>query len=248
MNITWIGAHPGNFRAGRPGGHRPEAIVIHIMDGSLGGTDSWFNDPKSSVSAHYGVGEGGALHQYVKETDTAFHAGTVDHPSWPLLKPGVNPNYYTIGVEHEGRDASPYPWPDPELEASLRLVRDIAMRWAIPLDADHIVTHHMIRRGKTCPGTNFRMADYLERLNALEPPGAEAAAAWNGGQVRAVANANVRGHPSTASPPVAKLLAGEAFAAIGLVEDGEVVMANGRWFVDQARRYLWAGATDRPNG
>jgi N-acetylmuramoyl-L-alanine amidase len=99
----WTGAHPGNFRTGRRG-YRPEAVVIHIMDGSLIGTDSWFNDPKSSVSAHYGIGRKGEVHQYVKEIDSAFHAGTVDRPEWKLIKRKregggfINPNFYTIGI------------------------------------------------------------------------------------------------------------------------------------------------------
>ena len=44
----WIGAHQLNFSRGRAG-YNPEAVVIHIMDGSLIGTDSWFNDPRSRV-------------------------------------------------------------------------------------------------------------------------------------------------------------------------------------------------------
>jgi hypothetical protein len=41
-----IGAHPLNFSEGRAGG-RPEAIVIQVRDGTLAGTDCWFNDPRS---------------------------------------------------------------------------------------------------------------------------------------------------------------------------------------------------------
>src|SRR4051812_28530968 len=102
----WKGAHPANFSGGRAG-FRPEAIVIHVMDGTLAGTDSWFNDPRSRVSAHYGVGKAGQVHQYVKEIDAAHHAGVVNAPCWPLIKRGhsgsgfINPNFYTIGVEHE---------------------------------------------------------------------------------------------------------------------------------------------------
>ena len=35
---------------------KPELIVLHIMDGTLSGTDSWFADPSSQVSSHYGIG------------------------------------------------------------------------------------------------------------------------------------------------------------------------------------------------
>src|SRR5205814_10677286 len=77
MNKQWIGCAGANFRSGRAPGFKPEAVVIHIMDGTLTGTDSWFNNPQAQVSAHYGIGRGGEVHQYVDEKDTAFHAGTV---------------------------------------------------------------------------------------------------------------------------------------------------------------------------
>ena len=41
-----------NYSTGRLG-YRPEAIVIHVMDGTLVGTDSWFANPQSAVSAHW---------------------------------------------------------------------------------------------------------------------------------------------------------------------------------------------------
>src|SRR4051812_2092827 len=104
MTPIWKGA--ANFAPGRRG-WRPEAIVIHVMDGSLVGTDSWFNNRVSGVSAHYGIGKDGEVHQYVKETDTAYHAGTIKNPTWSLIRKDaegryINPNYYTIGVEHAG--------------------------------------------------------------------------------------------------------------------------------------------------
>src|SRR5881275_244407 len=96
-----------NFVPGRKG-YSPIAIVVHIMEGTLSGTDSWFANPVSQVSAHYGLGKSGEVHQYVKETDTAWHAGRVNAPSWKLIKASgnkyINPNYYTIGIEHEGNE------------------------------------------------------------------------------------------------------------------------------------------------
>jgi N-acetyl-anhydromuramyl-L-alanine amidase AmpD len=244
LTPRWIGCHPGNFRPGRANGHRPEAIVIHIMEGTLGGTDSWFGDPKSSVSAHYGIGQDGTIHQYVKEADTAFHAGTVDKPSWPQIKAGVNPNHYTIGIEHEGRDDIAWPWPPPMLEASRQLVREIAARWGFPVDAANVVTHHSIRHGKTCPGRNFKIAEYLAGLGAAAAPPAPPAA-WTGGAVRALVNANLRRAASSASERVGGVLANATFEATGVL-DGQAVQGNGRWFVDAEGRHLWAGATDRP--
>ena len=72
MNVQWIGCAAENFRTGRPLGSRPEAIVVHIIVGSLTSADGHFNDPKAAVSAHYGVGKNGEIHQYVHEVDTHF--------------------------------------------------------------------------------------------------------------------------------------------------------------------------------
>src|SRR5262245_8278660 len=99
---VFVGCHSGNLRKGRPPGVVPDAVVIHVIVGSLKTADSWFNDARAQVSAHYGVGKDGVVHQYVEESDTAFHAGTVERPVWTLGRPGLNPNAHTIGIEHEG--------------------------------------------------------------------------------------------------------------------------------------------------
>lgn len=104
MAIQWIGSP--NRDKGREG-FRPEAIVIHIMEGTLQGTDAWFSNEESGVSAHYAIGKYGESHQYVGESDRAWHAGRIVSPTWRLLKPDINPNWYTIGIEHEGREDTP---------------------------------------------------------------------------------------------------------------------------------------------
>jgi N-acetylmuramoyl-L-alanine amidase len=149
MPTQWIGCAAGNFRKGRHG-FEPTAIVIHIIVGSLGSAGITFGDPRSSVSAHYGVGKSGLVHQFVNEADTAFHAGIVVRPTWKLIDPQANPNLYTIGIEHEGQPQDI--WPDEQYASSATLVREIAARWKIPLDRDHIIMHREIRASKTCPG------------------------------------------------------------------------------------------------
>lgn len=249
MSAIWKGAHPGNFRAGRAG-QRPEAIVIHVMDGTLVGTDSWFNDPVSKVSAHYGVGKSGAVHQYVKETDTAFHAGTVVRPTWPLYRPNSNPNYYTIGIEHEGRGLNANPWPSAQLDASLALAADIAARWHIPIDANHIIGHHAIRASKpNCPGRGLDLAAYIARLSHQPIVAPPAANGVHNGQaaLRIVHNGNLRPSPRTDGQPIRLLLAGDTFASVGSIQ-GESVRGNRVWYRNGDGHYIWAGVTDRPHG
>src|SRR6516162_6853627 len=120
MEIQWIGCPAENFRKGRPNGHRPEAVVVHIMDGSFSAGESVFMNGATQKSAHYGISRTGEVHQYVDESDTAFHAGIVVRPQWELLKPGVNPNFYTIGIEHAGRADDV--WPDAQLATSASLI------------------------------------------------------------------------------------------------------------------------------
>jgi N-acetyl-anhydromuramyl-L-alanine amidase AmpD len=62
MALQWI--RSPNKDKGRER-HRPEAIVIHIIEGTLKGTGSWFLNEESGVSAHYGIGKDGEIHQYV---------------------------------------------------------------------------------------------------------------------------------------------------------------------------------------
>lgn len=244
----WKGAHTGNFAAGRAG-RRPEAIVIHIMDGTLDGTDSWFNDPASRVSAHYGVGKNGEVHQYVKESDSAFHAGTIVQPTWPGLKveggKPVNPNLYTIGIEHEGRGLSTNPWPQDQRAASLALVADIARRWNIPIDDQHIIGHHMIRASKPdCPGRGLDLPAYIADL-AGQPTLPQAPERTLTLAVRIARTANLRRQAGTQSPSPRQLLAGDIFQAIAVVQ-GEPVNQNANWFRNAAGDYVWAGNTDHP--
>jgi len=168
MNIKPIQIPATNYSIGR-GTYKPEAIVLHIMDGSLIGTDSWFADEKSRVSAHYGIGKSGEVHQYVNEVDTAFHAGVVDKPTWKLLKPGKNPNDYTIGIEHEGQPLVNDVWPDAMKKASAKLVYEIAQRWSIPLDREHVIGHYEIRGSKpNCPAVNKAIIDEVIMLAKQE--------------------------------------------------------------------------------
>lgn len=107
--IVWKGSP--NYTAGR-GGHQPIAIVNHRMVGWLAGTDTTFSDPANQVSAHFGIGVNKTtgkieIHQYVDLSDSAWGNGNYDPTGgWPLIKKRtdgsvINPNYYTVSIEHE---------------------------------------------------------------------------------------------------------------------------------------------------
>lgn len=155
-----------NFSKGR-NIFKPELIVIHIMAGTLVGTDDWFSRPVSQVSAHYGVGLTGEIHQYVQEQDTAWHTGRVSNPTFVLYKPNVNPNLYTIGIEHEGNDLLIAP--DIQLQTTANLIKDICTRYNIKIDREHIIGHREVFDKKpSCPSGDLRIIDKI--LSIINPP------------------------------------------------------------------------------
>lgn len=159
-----------NYTTGRQG-FKPEAIVIHIAEGYLAGAHSWFNNPDSQASSHYMVGRSGEVWQFVQEVDTAWHAGGVANPSWGLLKPNINPNSYTIGIEHEGFTGEG--WTEAMYQSSGQLIGEACRRWGIPLDRNHVIGHHQINSlsRNNCPGAGVNWDKLLSiASNFYEDP------------------------------------------------------------------------------
>ena len=242
MRIEWI-ASP-NFSTGRRG-FRPEAVVVHIMEGTLAGTDAWFQNPASQVSAHYGIGQSGTVHQYVDEENTAWHAGRRHNASWELIKIGVNPNLYTIGIEHEGREDDD--WSEQMYGASAELIKGICNRWSIPIDRQHVIGHREIYSRKTCPGHRVD----LERLVALARQHASAVDGYNAvpvqGSTTARRSLRIReGAPNTAARVVRVAPQKSSLEYVGWTSNGQNVNGNAHWYRDADGNYFWAGGTTSP--
>ena len=109
--IAWIGS-PNHYN-GRNGYH-VDHITLHIMVGTLVGTDSVFQRA-GGASAHYGIGGNGEIHQYVNESDG----------SWSDANYASNNS--TVSVEHEGGMVG-IPCTRACMDASARLCADIARR------------------------------------------------------------------------------------------------------------------------
>jgi N-acetylmuramoyl-L-alanine amidase len=242
LDIKWIGSP--NKTKGR-GGFRPEAVVVHIMEGTLAGTDSWFKKTASKVSAHYGIGRDGVVHQYVLETDTAFHAGRRLNPTWELIKDGVNPNRYTIGIEHEGDDSSA--WPQTMYEASAALIRGICARWSIPIDRVHIIGHREIYGAKTCPGGVVSLDKLVKMARAEALDTANYNFIPHVGKTKALCMLNIRKEaPTTVAKKLKTVNAGTELAYIGWTSNGQTVGGNSHWYKDKDGNYFWAGGTRHP--
>lgn len=112
MESTWLPSP--NFTKGRTGAITH--ITLHVMGGFLAGTDSTFKNPANQVSATYGIGSNGTIHQYVSELDTAWADGN------------SNSNSTGISIEHEGGYPTAY-FTNSCAEASAQLCADIAKRY-----------------------------------------------------------------------------------------------------------------------
>lgn len=63
-------------------------VVLHVMQGTLEGSDSWFHNPIAQASAHFGVGKTGLIYQWVDTADRAW-AQAAGNKTW-------------LSIEHEG--------------------------------------------------------------------------------------------------------------------------------------------------
>jgi hypothetical protein len=161
----------GNFNQRMAGeGGRIRMVIVHSCEGAYTGCWSWLASASSGVSAHYVVREDGAeITQLVRESDRAWHIGAVYDSTLNAGHAGelhgIQSNHFTIGVEHAGF-ASQTGWPGEQIDASARLVCDLARRWGIPRDALHIVSHAQLQpHNRTDPGAHFPWAGYLQRID-----------------------------------------------------------------------------------
>ena len=134
------------------------AIVNHITAGSFSGAVSWLCNPASKASAHYVISRAGEIVQLVADENSAWHAGGLNKPNWPLYN-GVNPNRYTIGIEHEGYTGvgGDGNLTEEQYQATLWLHKQLIAKHGIPIDKDHIIGHYRIDsvNRPNCPGPAF---------------------------------------------------------------------------------------------
>lgn len=179
----WAGAAAGNFRPGRSlptGVSVPDLVFIHTMDGFFAGTRAWFNTGPTArggagSSSHFGVSKLGQIDQYVRFSDTAFHAGMIRRPKggntrWSLM-PSANPNSYSVGIENED-DNNPagYIWSDVQVHANAWIIAMTAIRFGWPGITTANVAYHsdidtVSRAG--CPGPGAPSKTELVRLARL---------------------------------------------------------------------------------
>ena len=165
--ITTIPADPSNYRHG--GANRPiDLIVIHCTDGhadALPVAQMW-RTPHHGSSAHFVIGQDGAIIQAVGLDDIAWHAHAANGTS--------------IGIEHCARTPRELGPDDPglapsqvQLDASARLVAWLCASRGIPCDRAHVMGHAEADRATThtlCPtGAGFDLNVMVAAARALMP-------------------------------------------------------------------------------
>jgi N-acetylmuramoyl-L-alanine amidase len=149
--------YPSPNHGERKGGARADCIILHYT-GMADASSAllWLCNPLSEVSCHYFVFEDGRIWQLVPEARRAWHAGK---SCWQGER---DMNSRSIGIEivnpgHDVTSPTPHdypPFPDEQIDAVIRLVRDVATRWQIA--PRRILAHSDIAPGrKIDPGENF---------------------------------------------------------------------------------------------
>ncbi|MFD7980173.1 peptidoglycan-binding protein [Streptomyces sp. NPDC059071] len=83
-------------------------LVVHVMDGTLAGTDSWFRNPASQASSHFGTGRAGTLYQWVSARDRAWAQGS-GNKTW-LSSENEGRGGQTLTEEQLDRNAEIFAW------------------------------------------------------------------------------------------------------------------------------------------
>jgi len=135
----------------RKGVSSPDMIILHYTGmATAEAALDWLTRPESEVSSHYFIREDGRVVQLVPESLRAWHAGK---SSW---KGETDINSHSIGVEiaNAGHPGGLPDFPPAQIDAVVRLCRDIIERHAIA--PERVLGHSDIAPiRKVDPGENF---------------------------------------------------------------------------------------------
>lgn len=123
-----------------------DMIVIHHtgssdMDASAEQIHGW----------HLSNGWSGIGYHYVIRKDGTIERG---RPEWAIGSHAYGENSHTIGIHLSGDFEQAYPT-DKQIEKLAMLIADIADRYGIPIDHNHVVGHGELM-STDCPGNNLQ--------------------------------------------------------------------------------------------
>ncbi|MET9555079.1 peptidoglycan-binding protein [Streptomyces sp. NPDC006645] len=138
-------------------------VVVHIMAGTLSGTDAWFRNPKAQASSHFGTGKGGALWQWVDTSDRAW-AQAAGNTAW-------------LSVENEGQGGDTLT--DDQLDRNAEVLAWAHKTYDVPLKVatstgDRGLAYHGLGGSAwgghtSCPGSRIvaQLAEVVARAKQL---------------------------------------------------------------------------------
>ncbi len=171
-----------NFWPGH-GGQRIKAVVLHIAQGNEDATIGWLTNPKSDASAHFLITKAGKVIQFVSINDSSWGNGLVYQngqwiipgsnrvpagATWTGLIPDVNPNYYTLSIEHEGQYTEK--WTPAMYNANLQVLQWFHDQTGIIYRLhDTLLAHSELNSAnrKNCPGPNVEWERMIQDLTQL---------------------------------------------------------------------------------
>jgi len=138
-------------------------ICLHIMQGTLAGTDNWFSSTRSNTSSNYGVGYNGEVHQYVDDDKMAFANGLVNKPSAQIVKDNLNVNQNKISLSIECEGYSLANAPKRQLNALAFLINQLCKKYNLLIDRQHIIGHYEINSvtRPNCPSVDKSIIDKI---------------------------------------------------------------------------------------
>ena len=133
-------------------GQKVLAVVCHITDGDTRSVIQTFTNPQTQVSSHYLIQRNGDIIQFVREEDCAWANGKKVNPTAKIVLENINlnPNLFTISVEHEAFNNEDLT--EIQYVASSKLIREICQRHGLNISREVIIGHREIRQDKNCPG------------------------------------------------------------------------------------------------
>lgn len=141
-------------------------LVVHIMDGTLEGSQSWFNNPDSSASSTFGTGKDGELRQWVDTKDRAWAQGS------------GNRTY--LSIENEGRGGDSLT--PAQIEANAQTFAWVCREYGVPVKlaayvGDKGLAYHGLGGSAwgghtSCPGSKIvaQLPLIVERAKAINNP------------------------------------------------------------------------------
>ncbi len=155
--VSLLVVHSISLPPGVYGGGEIEAFFTNRLDGDA---HPYFDTLRGvQVSAHFVVRRGGEVVQFVSCDRRAWHAG---RSAWQGRE---NCNDYSVGVELEGLEGTPFE--AAQYDALAQLARALARRYPIEAVAGH---EHVAPGRKHDPGSGFDWHLLRERFEAAGVP------------------------------------------------------------------------------